>query len=276
MRIGINCGHTVDGQPGSGAVGYISESTETRKVGSKLMLFLSQAGHTVYDCTNNYAPSTNSNLSQIVNMANKQPLDLFVSIHFNSGGGKGTEVFTYGGKRHKEAVAACDNLHALGFVNRGVKDGSKLYVVRKTNAKAMLIEVCFVDAKTDVDLYKNIGAAGIASAIAKAITGQAITVQTEKNEEDIDMTKYEELTERIERLEISARANETDNSMIYNYIDKNMPEWAQEGVQWCVDKGIISGVNNNGELHLTYNKLWICTVMYRTAKAILKMVGVKI
>ena len=30
MRIGINCGHTVSGQPGCGAVGRIDESVETR------------------------------------------------------------------------------------------------------------------------------------------------------------------------------------------------------------------------------------------------------
>ncbi len=90
------------------------------------------------------------------------------------------------------------------------------------------------------------------------------------------MTQYEELKGRIDKLETGARANETDNSMIYNYIDENMPEWAREAVQWCVDKGIISGANDKGELHLTYNKLWICTVIYRTAKTILKIVGVKI
>ena len=33
MRIGINCGHTVSGQPGCGAVGRIDESVETRAVG---------------------------------------------------------------------------------------------------------------------------------------------------------------------------------------------------------------------------------------------------
>ena len=173
MRIGINCGHTVSGQPGSGAVGFINESDETREVGKRLITLLRQSGHTVYDCTNDYAPSTSSNLSQIVDMANKQPLDLFVSIHFNSGGGKGTEVYTYGGKQHAEAVRVCDALHALGFVNRGVKDGSKLYVVRKSEAKAMLVEVCFVDT-SDADLYKRLGAQTIAAAIAEAIIGREV------------------------------------------------------------------------------------------------------
>lgn len=85
MKIGINCGHTVSGQPGCGAVGFINESDETRKVGYKLMEYLKSAGHTVVNCTNDKAASTNENLSKIVAMANAQPLDLFVSIHFNAG-----------------------------------------------------------------------------------------------------------------------------------------------------------------------------------------------
>lgn len=186
MKIGINCGHTVSGTAGCGAVGFIDESVETRKVGNKLMLLLSNEGHKVYDCTNDYADSTSSNLSQIVEMANAQPLDLFVSIHFNAGGGKGTEVYTYGGKQHAEAVNVCNALHALGFVNRGVKDGSGLYVVKRSNAKAMLIEVCFVDT-SDADLYKSLGADAIAGAIYKAITGQ------ETNKEVKTMAEFKDI-----------------------------------------------------------------------------------
>lgn len=184
MKIGINCGHTVDGQPGSGAVGYISESVETRNVGRKLISLLKQCGHIVYDCTDDYATSTSDNLNTIVSIANAQPLDLFISIHFNSGGGKGTEVFTYDGMKHAEAVNVCNALHSLGFKNRGVKDGSKLAVVRRSKAKAMLIEVCFVDT-ADADLYKNIGAERIAQAICEAVTGakanNTISEYTESN-----------------------------------------------------------------------------------------------
>ncbi len=217
MRIGISCGHTVDGQPGSGAVGRISESKETRNVGRKLIALLKQAGHTIYDCTNDYAPSTSSNLAQIVDMANAQPLDLFVSIHFNSGGGRGTEVFTYGAKQHTEAVNVCKALESLGFKNRGVKDGSNLYVVRRSDAKAMLVEVCFVDTD-DAELYTRLGADKVAQAIAEVITGQTTEMEETK--------------------------------MIYNYVDENMPAWARPTVQKLMNKGALKG-NENGELGLT-------------------------
>lgn len=180
MKIGVNCGHTKSGA-GCGAIGFINESDETRKVGYKLMEYLKQAGHTVYDCTNDKAESTNANLSAIVSMANSVSLDLFVSIHFNSARGKGVECYTYEGKQHTEAVNICRNIYRLGFMNRGVKDGSNLYVIKHTNAKAILVEVCFVDTKSDTALYELRGADKIAKAICEAITGK--TVEDKKETE---------------------------------------------------------------------------------------------
>lgn len=269
MRIGINCGHTVSGQPGCGAVGYIDESVETRKVGVKLEKILADAGHTVYDCTDDYANSEGANLAEIVRMANAQPLDLFVSIHFNSGGGKGTEVFTYGGAKHAEAVAVCDKLHALGFVNRGVKDGSTLYVVHRSNAKAMLVEVCFVDSASDVELYRRIGAEAVASAIAEAITGQTVT-NTKTEVDEVTKEEYDELVDRIVLLE--GKVGKKDE--VYNYIDKNMPEWVRSDVQWAKDRNIIVG-DDKGELGLTPIKLWVIAIVARTARYICKLIGIK-
>lgn len=205
MRIGINCGHTVSGTIGSGAVGYINESDETREVGNRLINILVRKGHQVFDCTNDRAGSVSENLSAICAMANAQLLDLFVSIHFNSGGGKGCEVYTYGGKKHDDAVSVCNSLHELGFVDRGIKDGSHLYVIRHTDAKAMLIEVCFVDTKTDTDLYNSIGPARIAEAIVDAITGQ------------------EEKTMKVK--DISGH-------------------WAEPAIQKLIDYGIVNGDEN--------------------------------
>ena len=54
MRIVVNCGHTKTGA-GSGAVGFINESNETRNVGYLLMDLLRKAGHEVIDATVNSA-----------------------------------------------------------------------------------------------------------------------------------------------------------------------------------------------------------------------------
>ena len=181
MIIGINCGHTISGQPGCGAVGFIDESVETRKVGNALMELFKKGGHTVVNCTNDRASSTSANLNEICRLANAQYLDLFVSIHFNAGGGRGTEVYTYGGKSFDAATNACKQIAALGFRNRGLKDGSNLAVLRRTDARAMLIEVCFVDTD-DANDYIEIGYNKIAAAIYKGITGsQTPTLTTTPN-----------------------------------------------------------------------------------------------
>ena len=136
--IGINAGHTKGGA-GYGAVGIIKESEHTRKVKVSLERYLKAAGIRVKDCTVDYAASQNAYLSKVVVMANGQDLEWFISIHFNAGGGRGVEVYTYQGRQYQDAVEICENIAALGFVNRGVKAGSGLYVIRKTKAKSMLI-----------------------------------------------------------------------------------------------------------------------------------------
>lgn len=167
MLVGINCGHTKIG-PGSGAVGIINESTESRNVGYKVMDKLKKRGANVVDCTIDKAYSQSECLRLITAQANRQDLDYFISIHFNAGRGKGVEVYTYKGRQFQDALDVCDNIEKLGFANRGVKNGTGLYVVSKTKAKSMLIEVCFVDS-SDADLYLRLGADKLADAIADAI-----------------------------------------------------------------------------------------------------------
>ena len=37
-------------------------------------------------------------------------------------------------------------------------------------------------------------------------------------------------------------------SVVYNYIDENMPEWARKSVQKAVDKGVLSGTDEGWNL----------------------------
>ncbi len=177
MTIGINCGHTASGA-GYGAVGIIKESEHTRLVGRALMSLLQSAGVTVIDCTIDKANTRNEYLAAAVALANRQDLDWFISIHFNASGahtGHGTEVFTYEGRQYQDALDVCANLSDLGFTNRGVKEGTGLYVIRKTKAKSMLIECCFCDNQQDIDTYQAAGGAeGIARSIYRGIYKEAI------------------------------------------------------------------------------------------------------
>lgn len=170
MKIAINCGHTLKG-PGSGAVGIIEESIETRKVGEKLIRLLENSGHKVINCTVDKANTQVEYLKKSVELANREDVDYFISVHFNAGGGKGIEVYTYKGKKLQPALNICKNIQLLDFNNRGVKDGSNLYVIKKTKAKSILVEVCFVDSE-DANRYLMLGSDKFAEAIYQGICNE--------------------------------------------------------------------------------------------------------
>lgn len=228
MKIGINCGHTKSGA-GCGAVGYINESEETRAVGNKLIEMLKRNGHTVVNCTVNTASTQNEYLKKSVLLANAQSLDYFISIHFNAGGGKGVETFTYSGKKLDVAKNICSKIESLGFKNRGVKDGSDLYVIKNTKAKAILIEVCFVDTESDVQLYHKVGADKIATAIYESITGK----------EDKGSNTMQDIK----------------------------GHWAEASIKSLYDKGIVTG-DNNGKFNpdKTATKAEVATMIDKTLK----------
>ncbi len=173
MKIGIDYGHTLKGYD-TGAVGNgLKEQDITREVGKIVTSKLRALGHIVIECTIDSANSVNESLSYRVNKANSNNVDLFISIHVNAGGGQGTEIYTYNKETLKEAQGILKNMSALGFNNRGIKDGSNLYVIRNTKVKAMLIELFFIDS-IDVELYKKVGAERLANAIVKGITGKTM------------------------------------------------------------------------------------------------------
>ncbi len=165
MKIVVNAGHTKFSN-GQGASGLLNESKETRKISYELMKLLADTSHEVIPAV---FDKHSNNLKAAVDAANNNNADLFVSIHLNAGGGKGCEAYTWKGAKTTQAVKVCNNLAALGFINRGVKDGSNLYVIKKTECNALLIEVCFVDNKTDYELFKKVGYEAIARAIYQAI-----------------------------------------------------------------------------------------------------------
>lgn len=165
----LNAGHTASGA-GSGAVGFINESTETRRVVNLVKHYLRGKGHTVIVVNVDKANSQYEYLREVVKRANEHKnADLFVSIHFNAGGGTGCECYTYKGKKLPAAVGICEELSKYTFKNRGVKDGSPLYVVSKTKMPAVLAEVCFVDNIKDCKLYETVTVNRVAQAITRGI-----------------------------------------------------------------------------------------------------------
>lgn len=173
MIIGIDKGHSTWDKSPCGAVGLLNESKENRQVGDKVIQKLRALGHIVIDCSCNSASSVNEQLAAIVNKANAQKLDLFLSLHLNAGGGTGAEIYTTNTSGAKEEAKKLIETYCkrTGFRNRGHKY-KELYVIRHTNASAMLLEMCFVDTESDFKRWNNLGVETIANVIVEGITGQ--------------------------------------------------------------------------------------------------------
>lgn len=182
MKINISAGHCPDGKGACGAVGFLKESTEARKIKDAVIKYMS--GHTVKDCTDDANHTSRENLQTIVSKHNKNKVDMNISVHLNAskkskkdGKTKGVEVLVTGNWKNAEEMAKriCKKISELGFTNRGVKIRKNLYFLNQTNGPSMLIETCFVDDEDDAVLYKKVGADRIGKAIAEGITGKAVT-----------------------------------------------------------------------------------------------------
>lgn len=181
MKINIHAGHNPDGQTACGAIGFLKESTEARKVKNEVIRLLKLQGHIIYDCTVDNGTSQSDVLSKIIKNCNQNTVDLDVSIHFNAGGGTGTEVYIYSGSStaKTQAERICQTISDLGFKNRGVKVNSSLYFLKKSKSPALLIECCFVDNQSDAELYD---CQKMAEAIVFGITGQVAAEKTESKQ----------------------------------------------------------------------------------------------
>ena len=172
MKILLDMGHCLRGYD-TGTQGYgKTEQACTREIGYKLKAKMEALGHTVIICSCDSSNGVLESLAYRVNTANNTGGDLYIAIHLNSGGGYGTEIFTYGAKVFAEATRTLDGFIALEFTNRGIKDGSHLYVIRNTKMKSMLVECCFMDTND----MKKYNADNFADCIVKGITGQAVNI----------------------------------------------------------------------------------------------------
>lgn len=147
-KIYINPGHSnVD----PGAVGYETE----RKLNVKVSAYMNAYLLANYDCQTMVTDGNNNSLSTVANEANKWGADLFVSNHFNAGGGDGYEALVYSEKRIPLGQVFEKYVKAAGQNSRGVKLRPGLAVLRLTNMPAVLNEGAFVDNKADIEDWND-------------------------------------------------------------------------------------------------------------------------
>ena len=188
MKIAIRAGHC---PRIPGAKGIIDELTEDRKLKDSLLKYLRMVGYDVLDVTPpDHITSSGTDLHYGVNKANGWGADLFISIHFNKAfdsykGAIGSEVCVY--SPFDTAQRVVNGLSSLGFKNRGQKTRPNLYELRHVVAKAMIIEVCFVEATEDVSLYNKLGYDLIGKTIAESIANKKIENFKEDNNNESEL-----------------------------------------------------------------------------------------
>ena len=142
-KIYINPGHS---NKDPGAVKYEVE----RELNVKVSKYQKEYLLANYDCQVRMSSGKVDSLSAISKAANKWGADLFVSNHFNAGGGDGYEALVYSSKSKALGNIFVKHVKAAGQNSRGVKLRPGLAVLRLTNMPAVLNEGAFVDNKKDI------------------------------------------------------------------------------------------------------------------------------
>lgn len=185
MNIFIGYAHTLEGL-GTGAVGYINESKESRILSDMVAKILREMGYNV-DVTG--IRKSSNYLAELCKLANKKRYDLCLQIHFNAykntNSEMGTEtLYQPKGSGKTYAIRVNDKLNKI-YKNRGAKPHEKLYWLNNTKYPSILIETCFVDSKGDTDKYK-IDKEKTAIAIAEGITNQTYKKPSNNNTTNSD------------------------------------------------------------------------------------------
>lgn len=262
MKIGIDMGHSLSGA-GSGAVGVKKETDMNRLAGKRLIAMLQEKGHTVINCTVDSASTVDNQLVGIVQKANAQALDIFVSLHlncFSNETANGVETYVYTGANKTIAKRVNDELaRTVGWYNRGVKEAT-YYVLRKTNAPAMLIELGFCSNKGDMDKWNT---EVIAKAIFKGITGTdysgmtVVTPPSTATSSDFKIGEYGKTVKTDSDLNVrSGRGTEHETIgtlkkgavVTVNYILPDNRDGKGDNALW----GSISFEGKTGYIHLGY------------------------
>jgi N-acetylmuramoyl-L-alanine amidase len=165
-KIYIDQGHNPD-PPNTGAEGNgLREQDITYEVGQRLAALLRRSGN--YEVRlSRPTPETqlgSSNAGSLrarVQDANSWGADYFISIHTNASvdsNASGVEAYSYARdtRAFRLGEDIVDNLvEATGLRDRGMKVRPGLYVLKKTNMPAVLVEIGFISNPVDAALMRD-------------------------------------------------------------------------------------------------------------------------
>lgn len=159
--------------------------------------------------------------------------DYVLEVHFNAGGGTGSEIYVTSAEKGITVEQAIVNqLCTEGSLkNRGVKRKNFRVInrVKSQGISSALLEVCFIDNANDITIYqskKHEFAQAVTEGIAK---GFGLSVpQSEHTEEK----------------------------------SSEIPQWAETAVSWCRENKLLP----DSGTELNEDRLWVCTLLYNTVK----------
>ena len=167
IKIFIDQGHNPTGFHNAGAQGNdLYEENITYTVGAYLSDILDSDERfevrTSRDTPTEVLGTTNAtSLRQRVTEANDWPADYFISIHVNSNNNpsiNGTEVYIYQTGTRADFLAQdvlAEIVRRVGTKDNGVRTNPALYVLRKTNMPAILVELAYISNAEDAEKLRN-------------------------------------------------------------------------------------------------------------------------
>ena len=218
----VSSGHGGKNMFDKGAIGLKTEAVENRRVAKRVVEILNKNGLKSLYVEDNVSTNVNNNLYELVRQHNAVDRLVDVQVHFNKAyssynGAIGVESYHYRNTNVDWAKDMSKRMSdALKLPNRGAKN--KIYINGKaydtyftaeTTKPALLIEVAFLEAKTDManyDKYFEQLCYSIAESIAwktgKKLNGSsANNTNNTTNKGDLTMTQYNELKSMINALE---------------------------------------------------------------------------
>ncbi len=162
IRIFIDQGHNPTG-PNTGAEGFgLKEQDITYEVGVLLADLLRADSRFEVKLSRNtpeeqLGTSNATSLTARVRAANAWPADYFISIHANANENpaiNGTEVYVY--RMYTQSYYLAQHIldaivNIVGTKDNGVRVNSSLYVLRRTNMPAVLVELAYLTNEADAE-----------------------------------------------------------------------------------------------------------------------------
>lgn len=174
FKVYIDAGHGQDSSgtgwgwdPGATAGGYV-EANQTQQLADKVANVLrNQYGLDVYVNKSGYYKLRQTQASML-------DCGVLVSIHFNAGGGTGTESYIHTQNAAYGSTTLQNSVHSNLVSSLGLRDrgkGRMQLAVVSGKLPAVLLEICFIDNSNDMRTYTSkidSVASGIAQGIANA------------------------------------------------------------------------------------------------------------